>query len=82
MAQAFGESSLAVDTHVHRLALRWHLSKDEKNVNKVQQDLQNVFPKEHWNKIHLQMIYFGREYCTAKLHVVRSFDFFVIQRRL
>lgn len=68
--QAFGESALAVDTHVHRLSLRWGLSAHDKNVDKVQLDLHRQFPEEHWNKIHLQMIYFGREYCTAKLHTV------------
>lgn len=69
MSQAFGEPAIAVDTHVHRLALRWGLSRDQKNVNKVQQDLCSVFPSEHWTELHLQMIYFGREYCTAKNHV-------------
>mmetsp|Transcript_5220 Transcript_5220/g.8602 ORF Transcript_5220/g.8602 Transcript_5220/m.8602 type:complete len:391 (+) Transcript_5220:100-1272(+) len=69
MSQAFGEPAIAVDTHVHRLALRWGLSADKKNVNKVQQDLCSVFPSEHWTELHLQMIYFGREYCTAKNHV-------------
>ena len=59
-----------MDTHVHRLSLRWGLSADERNVDKVQLDLHRQFPEEHWNKVHLQMIYFGREYCTAKLHVV------------
>jgi endonuclease-3 len=70
MSQCFGESSLAVDTHVHRLSLRWGLSKQEKNPDKVQADLYKVFPESSWNKAHLQMIYFGREYCTAKNHQV------------
>eukprot|EP00596_Hydrurales_sp_CCMP1899_P003808 CAMPEP_0119036292 /NCGR_PEP_ID=MMETSP1177-20130426/3915_1 /TAXON_ID=2985 /ORGANISM="Ochromonas sp, Strain CCMP1899" /LENGTH=468 /DNA_ID=CAMNT_0006995937 /DNA_START=108 /DNA_END=1514 /DNA_ORIENTATION=- len=72
MSQAFGESALGVDTHVHRLSLRWGLSKHEKNVDKVQIDLHRQFPEEEWNKIHLQMIYFGREYCTAKLHEAKD----------
>lgn len=69
MSQIFHEPAFAVDTHVHRLALRWNLSKELKNVNKVQEDLCQLFPKETWNKLHLQMIYFGREYCTAKNHM-------------
>jgi endonuclease-3 len=72
MSQAFGEAALGVDTHVHRLSLRWGLSKHEKNVDKVQLDLHRQFPEEEWNKIHLQMIYFGREYCTAKLHEAKD----------
>ena len=59
MSQAFGEEALAVDTHVHRLAGRWGLS-SHANVDRVQQDLQQAFPREQWNKLHLQMIYFGR----------------------
>jgi len=51
MSQVFGIPSIAVDTHVHRLALRWGLSKEAKNVNKVQADLCNIFPEEHWNKV-------------------------------
>lgn len=70
VSQMFGESAFAVDTHVHRLAIRWGLSKEEKNVDKVQEDLCRLFPRESWGKMHLQMIYFGREYCTAKNHVV------------
>ena len=68
MSQAFGENALAVDTHVHRLAGRWGLS-SQTNVDKVQKELHALFPQEKWNKLHLQMIYFGREYCTAKMHV-------------
>eukprot|EP01035_Chromulina_nebulosa_P001673 gene1673-2259_t len=68
MSQVFGVPSFAVDTHVHRLAQRWGISKEAKNVNKVQKDLCEFFPQEAWNKLHLQMIYFGREYCTAKDH--------------
>ena len=70
MSQLHGVNAFAVDTHIHRLALRWGLSKDERNVDKVQADLCKVFPEENWNKAHLQMIYFGREYCPAKNHVV------------
>lgn len=51
MSQSFGEPAIAVDTHVHRLALRWGLSKDEKNVDKVQKDLMNIFPIEDWNRV-------------------------------
>lgn len=68
MSQVFGVPSFAVDTHVHRLAQRWGISKEAKNVNKVQKDLCEFFPQDAWNKLHLQMIYFGREYCTAKDH--------------
>jgi hypothetical protein len=57
--------------HVHRLALRWGLSAEKKNVTRVQSDLCALFPPEQWNALHLQMIYFGREYCTAKQHEVR-----------
>lgn len=99
MSQIFGIPTIAVDTHVHRLALRWGLSRDQKNVDAVQRDLCKIFPEESWNKVsavrkeeclrlflscqmtdgriffcpvqlHLQMIYFGREYCTAKAHEV------------
>lgn len=68
MSQLFGEPAFAVDTHVHRLALRWGLSSEEKNVKKVQEDLCKSFPQSEWSKVHLQMIYFGREFCTAKSH--------------
>ena len=68
LSQIFGVPSFAVDTHVHRLANRWEISKDQKNVNKVQADLMEFFPKNNWNRLHLQMIYFGREYCPAKMH--------------
>mmetsp|Transcript_26136 Transcript_26136/g.26365 ORF Transcript_26136/g.26365 Transcript_26136/m.26365 type:complete len:371 (+) Transcript_26136:93-1205(+) len=68
MSQSFGTPAFAVDTHVHRLALRWGLSKEQKNVDKVQRDLCEAFPENEWNTLHLQMIYFGREYCPAKNH--------------
>ena len=72
MSQSFGEPAIAVDTHVHRLALRWKLTKDEKSPDNVQRDLCKIFPKDRWNKLHLQMIYFGREYCPAKGHEPRN----------
>ena len=67
MAQAFGVPSFPVDTHIHRLAFRWGLS-NGKNVVQTEKDLTRLFPKENWNKLHLQMIYFGREYCPARGH--------------
>ena len=71
MSHVFGEPAIAVDTHVHRLALRWGLSKEASNVDKVQRDLCSIFPRDKWNKLHLQMIYFGREHCVAKGHEVK-----------
>lgn len=68
MSQVFGEPSFAVDTHVHRLALRWGFSTHTKDADKVQADLCAAFPPLSWNKLHLQWIYFGREYCSAKMH--------------
>jgi endonuclease-3 len=67
MAQAFGVPAFAVDTHIHRLAARWGLS-DGRSVDKTERDLKAVFPRECWNKLHLQIIYFGREYCPARGH--------------
>lgn len=67
MAQAFGVPAFPVDTHIHRLAYRWTLSTG-KNVVKTEKDLKRVFPEETWNKRHLQIIYFGREYCPARGH--------------
>ncbi len=67
MAQAFGEPAFPVDTHIHRLAYRWALSTG-KNVERTEADLKRVFPREKWNKLHLQIIYFGREYCPARRH--------------
>lgn len=66
-AQAFGIPAFPVDTHIHRLAYRWLLSTG-KNVEKTEKDLKAVFPKESWNKVHLQIIFFGREYCPARGH--------------
>ncbi|MBP9681029.1 MAG: endonuclease III [Bacteriovorax sp.] len=65
MAQAFGVPAFPVDTHIHRLAQRWGLSSG-KNVEKTEEDLKQVFPKDKWNKLHLQIIFYGREYCSAR----------------
>ncbi len=67
MAQAYGIPSFPVDTHIHRLAYRWGLS-NGKNVTQTEKDLKRLFPEEIWNKLHLQIIYFGREYCPARAH--------------
>ena len=67
MSQAFGVPAFPVDTHIHRLAYRWCLSTG-KNVEKTEKDLKALFPKESWNKLHLQIIFFGREYCPARGH--------------
>jgi endonuclease-3 len=65
MSQAFGVPAFPVDTHIHRLAARWGLSSG-KNVVETERDLKALFPEESWNKLHLRMIYFGREHCTAR----------------
>ena len=65
MSQGFGFPAFAVDTHVHRLAQRWGLT-DGKNVVQTETDLKNTFPKKYWNKLHLQIIWYGREYCKAR----------------
>ncbi len=67
MSAAFGVPAFPVDTHIHRLAYRWTLSTG-KNVEKTEADLKKVFPEENWNKLHLQIIFFGREYCPARGH--------------
>ncbi|MCH2043030.1 MAG: endonuclease III [Saprospiraceae bacterium] len=67
MSQAFGYPAFPVDTHIHRLAWRWKLSTG-KNVEQTEKDLKRLFPKEIWNKLHLQIIFFGREYCPARGH--------------
>lgn len=67
MSQAFGVPAFPVDTHIHRLAWRWGLS-DGKNVERTEKDLKAVFPKDKWNKLHIQIIYFGRKYCPARGH--------------
>ena len=65
MAQAFGVPSFPVDTHIHRLAARWGLSSG-KSVLQTERDLKELFPEKSWNKLHLQIIYYGREHCTAR----------------
>ena len=65
MAQAFGVPAFPVDTHIHRLAWRWGLS-DGSSVVRTERDLKRVFPRETWNRLHLQIIYFGREHCPAR----------------
>jgi len=65
MAQAFGVPAFPVDTHIHRLAARWRLS-SAKNVVQTERDLKKCFPRERWNKLHLRIIYYGREHCTAR----------------
>ena len=67
MAQAFGVPAFPVDTHIHRLAHRWGLS-DGSKVEKTEKDLKRIFPKDKWNTLHLQIIFFGREYCPARFH--------------
>ena len=67
MAQAFGVPAFPVDTHIHRLAARWGLS-DGENVVKTEADLKLLYAPEHWNPLHLQIIYFGREHCPALRH--------------
>jgi endonuclease-3 len=68
MAQAFGEPAFPVDTHIHRLAWRWGLSAGT-SVEQTERDLVGAFPREHWNKLHLQLIHFGRAFCPARQHV-------------
>ena len=65
MSQAFGQPAFPVDTHIHRLAQRWKLT-DGRNVVQTERDLKKLFPPEHWNQVHLRMIYYGREHCTAR----------------
>ena len=65
MSQGFGYSAFPVDTHIHRLAQRWGLT-NGKNVVQTEEDLKKLFPKKSWNKLHLQIIYYGREYCKAR----------------
>lgn len=67
MSQAFGYPAFPVDTHIHRLAYRWGLS-NGKNVVQTEKDLKRIFPESTWNKLHLQIIYFGRSYCPARGH--------------
>ena len=65
MSQAFGYPAFPVDTHIHRLAQRWGLT-NGKDVVQTEKDLKNIFPKKNWNKLHLQIIWYGREYCKAR----------------
>ena len=64
MSQGFGVPTFPVDTHIHRLAQRWGLT-NGKNVNQTEKDLKKLYKKESWNKLHLQIIFYGREYCSA-----------------
>jgi len=68
MSQAFGHPAFPVDTHIHRLMTRWKLTSG-KNVEQTEKDAKRLFPEEIWNKLRLQIIYFGREYCPARGHV-------------
>lgn len=65
MSQAWGVPAFPVDTHIHRLAERWKLS-DGRNVEQTERDLKKLFPEGHWNQLHLRMIFYGREHCTAR----------------
>jgi endonuclease-3 len=71
MSQAFGWPAFPVDTHIHRLATRWGLTSG-KNVEQTERDLKAIFPENTWNKLHLQIIYFGRQYCPARGHKVEE----------
>ena len=65
ISQGFGKPAFPVDTHIHRLAQRWGLT-NGKNVEETEKDLKNLFPRKNWNKLHLQMIFYGREFCKAR----------------
>ena len=65
MSQGFGHPAFAIDTHIHRLAQRWGLTSG-KNVTQTEKDLKRIFPKKYWNKLHLQIIWYGREHCKAR----------------
>ena len=65
MSQGFGQPAFPIDTHIHRLAQRWGLTSG-KNVTQTEIDLKRLFPKKYWNKLHLQIIYYGRKYCKAR----------------
>ena len=71
MSQAFGVPAFPVDTHIHRLAVRWKLTSG-KNVVETERDLKALFPRESWNKLHLQIIFYGRKYCPARAHDVEK----------
>ena len=66
MSQAFGFAAFPVDTHIHRLAHRWKLSKKGGTVQRVEKDLKRIFPKDSWNALHLRIIFYGREHCSAR----------------
>jgi endonuclease III len=66
MSQAFGVPAFPIDTHIHRLAQRWRLTKAGASVEQTERDLKKLFPREHWNPLHLRIIYYGREHCTAR----------------
>jgi endonuclease III len=66
MSQAFGVPAFPVDTHIHRLAQRWRLTKAGGSVEQTERDLKRLFPEAHWNALHLRIIYYGREHCTAR----------------
>lgn len=65
MSQAFGVPAFPVDTHIHRLATHWKLTSG-RNVVQTERDLKKVFPREEWNQLHLRIIFYGREFCTAR----------------
>ncbi len=69
VSQAFGTAAFPVDTHIHRLAFRWGLSAG-KSVKKTEEDLKSIFPEKLWNKLHLQIIFYGRAYCPARGHEI------------
>ncbi len=71
MSQAFGVPAFPVDTHIHRLATRWKLTSG-KNVVETERDLKKLFPEELWNKLHLQIIFYGRKFCPARAHDVEK----------
>lgn len=71
MSQAFHHAAFPVDTHIHRLAHRWKLSSG-KNVTQTEKDLKQLFPESLWNKLHLQIIFYGREYCKARGHEIKN----------
>ena len=71
MSQAFGVPAFPVDTHIHRLAARWKLT-NGKSVEQTEKDLKRLFPKETWNKLHLQIIFYGRQYCPARGHKLEN----------
>ena len=68
MSQGFGYPAFPVDTHIHRLAQRWGLT-NGKSVVQTEEDLKKIFPKKFWNKLHLQIIWYGREYCLSLIHI-------------